>query len=200
MGFDLLKELTLCSVWLTFPCCSESLVQPSLAALLLKHWERDVEAARSCVRERRSRKSEPPWLSRRKGRILVTVSFKDGEETLLWTWGGFVAVLVGLCSQLSLICCHAAFLASPKLWGVAKKSPHKRCSSLLSAHCRESDYLLVLSKFVNSNDQISRRRVQSHPSQNFVLFWFQNTAFSSEQFPWGQIQTAHYKQKDARAQ
>lgn len=98
------------------------------------------------------------------------------------------------------ICCHAAFLASPKLWGVAKKSPHKRCSSLLSAHCRESDYLLVLSKYVNSNDQISRRRVQSHPSQNFVLFWFRNTAFSSEQFPWGQIQTAHYKQKDARAQ
>lgn len=113
-----------------------------------------------------------------------------------------LVVLVGPGSWLSLhlLPCHV--LASPKLWGVAKTSPYRCCSSLLSTHCRESNCWLVVSKYMDSNDRISSSwlRVQSHPNQNFVLLWLRNTAFSSEQFPWGQIQTAHYKQKDARAQ
>lgn len=121
-------------------------------------------------------------------------SYGPGE---VYWWFRWDQALVCPC-----ICCHAAVVASPKLWGVAKASPHKCSSSLLSTHCCESNYLLVLPKCVDGNDQISSSwlRVQSHHNQNFVLFWLRNMAFSSEQFPRGQIQTAHYKQKDAQAQ
>lgn len=70
-------------------------MHPSLAALLLKHWECDAEATQCCVRERRRRESEPCCPANRKVWILVRVPCEDRGENLLWTQGGLLVVLVG---------------------------------------------------------------------------------------------------------
>lgn len=86
-GFDLLKELTLCSTWQTSPCCSKSLVPPSVAAVLLGHWEHDAEGAQ----ERGSRVHEPHSIISWEGWILLLVPCGKGGEALLSFPGGTAA-------------------------------------------------------------------------------------------------------------
>ena len=158
-------------------------------------------AAQSCVRETRRRGSEPRCWADRKEQILVTVPCTDSGETL-WLQGSLLVVSVGPGSRLSLRLLPFCISCFPKVMRGCKGKSSQTLLVSAGTDCRESNYLLVLSERVHSNDRSSSSwlRVQSHLNQNFVLFWLRNTAFSSEQFPWDQIQAAHYKHQDARAQ